>query len=91
MGSRYISRATLCRTIASGYGRPQARLDTIDRTIRTSVLQRRFICRWFGFQDVRQIDLDETGKVVGEKSIEIGQRVRDVKVAPDGQIIRYYR
>ncbi len=37
-------------------------------------------------QDVRQIDLDETGKVVGEKSIEIGQRVRDVKVAPDGKL-----
>ena len=37
-------------------------------------------------QDVRQIDLDGKGGVVGEKSIEIGQRVRDVKVAPDGKL-----
>lgn len=37
-------------------------------------------------QDVRQIDLDGKGNVVGEKSIEIGERVRDVKVAPDGKL-----
>ena len=37
-------------------------------------------------QDVRHIDLDEKGNVVSEKSIEIGQRVRDVKLAPDGKL-----
>lgn len=37
-------------------------------------------------QDVRHIDLDGKGNVVSEKSIEIGQRVRDVKVAPDGKL-----
>ena len=37
-------------------------------------------------QDVRHIDLDEKGNVVSEKSIEIGERVRDVKVAPDGKL-----
>ncbi|MEA5592946.1 PQQ-dependent sugar dehydrogenase [Rivularia sp. UHCC 0363] len=37
-------------------------------------------------QDVRHIDLNEKGNVVSEKSIEIGQRVRDVKVAPDGKL-----
>lgn len=36
--------------------------------------------------DVRHIDLDEKGNVVSEKSIEIGERVRDVKVAPDGKL-----
>lgn len=37
-------------------------------------------------RDVRHIDLDEKGNVVSEKSIEIGERVRDVKVAPDGKL-----
>ena len=37
-------------------------------------------------QDVRHIDLDEKGNVVSEKSIEIGERVRDVKLAPDGKL-----
>ncbi|WP_414624671.1 PQQ-dependent sugar dehydrogenase [Calothrix sp. CCY 0018] len=37
-------------------------------------------------QDVRHIDLDGKGNIVGEKSIEIGERVRDVKVAPDGKL-----
>ncbi|MEB3220169.1 MAG: PQQ-dependent sugar dehydrogenase [Nostocales cyanobacterium 94392] len=37
-------------------------------------------------QDVRHIDLDGKGNIVSEKSIEIGQRVRDVKVAPDGKL-----
>ncbi len=37
-------------------------------------------------QDVRHIDLDGKGNVVSEKSIEIGERVRDVKVAPDGKL-----
>jgi glucose/arabinose dehydrogenase len=37
-------------------------------------------------QDVRHIDLDGKGNISGEKSIEIGERVRDVKVAPDGKL-----
>ena len=37
-------------------------------------------------QDVRWIDLDEEGKVLGEKSIKIGQRVRDVRQGPDGKL-----
>ena len=35
-------------------------------------------------QDVRRIELDEAGNVVEEESIEIGQRVRDVRQGPDG-------
>ncbi len=37
-------------------------------------------------QDVRHIDLDEKGNVVSEKSIDIGQRVRDIKVGPDDKL-----
>ncbi|MEB3179789.1 MAG: PQQ-dependent sugar dehydrogenase, partial [Nostocaceae cyanobacterium] len=35
-------------------------------------------------QDVNRIDLDANGKVLGEQSIKIGQRVRDVRQGPDG-------
>ncbi len=35
-------------------------------------------------QDVRRIDLDAAGNVVGQQSINIGQRVRDVRQGPDG-------
>lgn len=35
-------------------------------------------------QDVRRIELDESGKVLNEESIAIGQRVRDVRESPDG-------
>ncbi|MBD2078577.1 PQQ-dependent sugar dehydrogenase [Leptolyngbya sp. FACHB-17] len=35
-------------------------------------------------QDVRRIDLDETGNVRGQQRIAIGQRVRDVRQSPDG-------
>ncbi|MDJ0694240.1 PQQ-dependent sugar dehydrogenase [Mastigocoleus sp. MO_188.B34] len=35
-------------------------------------------------RDVRHIDLDEKGNVVSQKSIDIGQRVRDVRQGPDG-------
>lgn len=34
--------------------------------------------------DVRRIDLDEAGRVVGETALRIGQRVREVEVGPDG-------
>jgi glucose/arabinose dehydrogenase len=34
-------------------------------------------------QDIRRIDLDESGNVVGQEAIEIGQRVRDVRQGPD--------
>jgi glucose/arabinose dehydrogenase len=37
-------------------------------------------------QDVRYIDLDSSGNVLNQQSIDIGQRVRDVKVGPDGLI-----
>jgi glucose/arabinose dehydrogenase len=37
-------------------------------------------------QDVRRIDLNEEGKVLGEESIPIGQRVRDVRQTPDGKL-----
>jgi glucose/arabinose dehydrogenase len=37
-------------------------------------------------QDVRRIDLDESGRAVSEHSIRIGQRVRDVRVGPDGHL-----
>ncbi|MGK7892583.1 MAG: PQQ-dependent sugar dehydrogenase [Xenococcus sp. (in: cyanobacteria)] len=37
-------------------------------------------------RDVRRIDLDEVGNVLGEESIEIGQRVRDVRQGSDGRI-----
>ncbi|MBD1846031.1 PQQ-dependent sugar dehydrogenase [Cyanobacteria bacterium FACHB-63] len=35
-------------------------------------------------QDVRRIDLDETGNVRGQQTIAIGQRVRDIRQSPDG-------
>ena len=35
-------------------------------------------------RDVRRIDLDAEGNVLGEESIPIGQRVRDVRQSPDG-------
>ena len=35
-------------------------------------------------RDVRRINLDRAGNVLGEESIEIGQRVRDVRQGPDG-------
>lgn len=37
-------------------------------------------------QDIRRIDLDETGKVVGQTALRIGQRVRDVRQGPDGLV-----
>lgn len=37
-------------------------------------------------QDVRQIEVDEIGRVVNESSIPIGQRVRDVRQGPDGYL-----
>ena len=35
-------------------------------------------------QDIRRIDLDETGNVTGQYAVRIGQRVRDVRQGPDG-------
>lgn len=35
-------------------------------------------------QDIRRLEVDETGKVVKETSIPIGQRVRDIRQGPDG-------
>lgn len=37
-------------------------------------------------QDVRVIDLDDAGKVVGQSRIPVGKRVRDVRQGPDGYI-----
>lgn len=37
-------------------------------------------------QDIRHIELDESGAVVNETPIPIGQRVRDVRQGPDGLI-----
>ncbi|MEM8613466.1 MAG: PQQ-dependent sugar dehydrogenase [Cyanobacteria bacterium P01_H01_bin.105] len=37
-------------------------------------------------QDIRHIALDETGTVINETPIPIGQRVRDVRQGPDGLI-----
>ena len=37
-------------------------------------------------RDVRRIDLDEAGKILGEESIPIGQRVRDVRQGADGML-----
>ncbi|MDY6940425.1 MAG: PQQ-dependent sugar dehydrogenase [Cyanobacteriota bacterium] len=37
-------------------------------------------------QDVRRIELDEAGNVVEEESMPIGQRVRDVRQGPDGEL-----
>jgi len=37
-------------------------------------------------QDVRRIELDESGNVLNETSIAIGQRVRDVRQGPDGML-----
>jgi glucose/arabinose dehydrogenase len=34
--------------------------------------------------DVRRIDLDVDGRVVGETALRVGARVRDVRVGPDG-------
>ena len=35
-------------------------------------------------RDVRRIDLDDKGNVLSQQSIDIGQRVRDVRQGPDG-------
>ena len=35
-------------------------------------------------QDIRRIDLDASGRVRGQSSLRIGQRVRDVRQGPDG-------
>ena len=35
-------------------------------------------------QDIRRIDLNEAGRVLGEYALRIGQRVRDVRQGPDG-------
>ena len=35
-------------------------------------------------QDIRRIDLDASGRVRGQTSLRIGQRVRDVRQGPDG-------
>ncbi len=37
-------------------------------------------------RDIRRIDLDANNNVVGEESIPIGRRVRDVRQSPDGRI-----
>lgn len=37
-------------------------------------------------REVRHIDLDEAGRVTGQQSIPIGDRVRDVRQGPDGLI-----
>ena len=37
-------------------------------------------------QDIRHLDLDDTGAVISETPIPIGQRVRDVRQGPDGLI-----
>lgn len=37
-------------------------------------------------QDVRRIDLDKDGNVLGQTAIRIGQRVRDVRQGPDGYL-----
>lgn len=34
--------------------------------------------------DIRRIDLDEAGAIIGETALRIGQRVREVEVGPDG-------
>lgn len=34
--------------------------------------------------DVRRIDLDDAGRVIGETALRVGQRVREVEVGPDG-------
>ena len=35
-------------------------------------------------QDIRRIDLDDAGHVIGQFALRIGQRVRDVRQGPDG-------
>jgi glucose/arabinose dehydrogenase len=35
-------------------------------------------------QDIRRIDLDDSGKIKGETALRIGQRVRDIRQGPDG-------
>jgi glucose/arabinose dehydrogenase len=35
-------------------------------------------------QDIRRIDLDADGRVLGQTALRIGQRVRDVRQGPDG-------
>ncbi|MGD8492498.1 MAG: PQQ-dependent sugar dehydrogenase [Desulfobacterales bacterium] len=35
-------------------------------------------------QDIRRVDLNEAGQVVGQSALRIGQRVRDVRQGPDG-------
>jgi aldose sugar dehydrogenase len=36
--------------------------------------------------DVRRIDLDDAGKVIGETALRLGARIRDVRQGPDGLV-----
>ena len=37
-------------------------------------------------QDIRRIDLDNSGNVIGQYALRIGQRVRDIRQGPDGML-----
>ena len=37
-------------------------------------------------QDIRRIEIDANGRAVAESAIDIGDRVRDVRVGPDGHV-----
>ena len=37
-------------------------------------------------QDIRRIDLDNAGNVIGQYALRIGQRVRDIRQGPDGML-----
>jgi glucose/arabinose dehydrogenase len=37
-------------------------------------------------RDVRRIDLDDQGNVLGQAQIQVGRRVRDVRQGPDGYL-----
>jgi glucose/arabinose dehydrogenase len=37
-------------------------------------------------QDIRRIDIDDVGNIIGQYALRIGQRVRDVRQGPDGML-----
>ena len=36
--------------------------------------------------DIRRIEIDANGRAVAESAIDIGERVRDIRVGPDGHV-----
>jgi glucose/arabinose dehydrogenase len=76
------------------HGESAGGLDDGHCTLWTDGVHRRPISRWHGdifvgglrSQDIRRIDVDDSGRVMAQTALRIGHRVRDVRQGPDGLI-----